>query len=301
MDVIQDFLTNIKDALAPVVNYLTRVLIAGFPFIDAFIILAAGLGGASLYGRCKGTLRGLLLKLLGVAVLLFGVNELWNTLFVLKEGRLEAKGTLLVVASVLVGWLFGEALMLDSLLGKLGILLSRLFAAKPTPAEVARSAKNKPTPELIAADNRRLRDCADGFVMATVLCGFSSLLFTGFLEGRMSGTAGPMLVKLIFDLVLVFALAAAFGNGPSFAAIPVLVAELLMWLVDAKWGEILTVDLLAQTSLVGSVILIVGGICIMLGKRFRAANLIPALFLPAICTLTVNKITDIVEDKVDKK
>ena len=294
MDVIQNFFSSLGKTL-------THVLITGFPFINVFVILIAGILGSSLYGKPGAQTKNLIHKLLGVSVILFGINELWQSLFVLEEGVLEAKGTLLVVISVLLGWLFGEALMMDRLLGKLGILLSRAFAPKPTPLEIAQMKKNKPSPEEISAEAKKLCDCADGFVIATVLCGFSSTLFTGFLEGRATGEAGPLLVKLAFDLVLVFVLAVLYGSGVSLSGIPVLCVELLLWLVDSRWGEVLTVELTRQTALVGGIILLSGGICLMYGKRFRAANLIPALLLPVLFTLSVNKITEAVEEEVKKK
>ena len=300
MVAIQNFFSSLGDTLEPLISTLKHALVSGFPFIDVFIILVAGILGTSLYEKPNAQIKHLMRKLLGVAVVLFGINELWQSLFVLQEGVLEAKGTLLVVISVLLGWLFGEALMMDRLLAKLGILLSRCFAPKPSPMELAQMKKSNPTPEEISTEAQKLRDCADGFVIATVLCGFSSTLFTGFLEGRASGEAAPLLIKLTFDMVLVFTLAVIYGNGASLASIPVLFMELGLWLVDAKWSQILTEDLMRQTAMVGSIILISGGVCLMYGKRFRAANLIPGLFLPCALTLSVNKITDAVEEKVTK-
>lgn len=292
---------TVKEFLAPVIAFLTKALIAGFPFINAFFILAIGIWGASLYGKPQPYTRKLLLRCLGIAVILFGISQLWDAWFVLEEGKLETDGSMLAVISVLIGWLFGEALMMDKALGWLGINLTRLFAAKPTPAEIAKAKKNEPSPELLAAEKRRLQDTADGFAIATTLCGFSSLLFTGYLEGRDMNQALPLLIMLAFDGVLVFILSVAYGGGVAFAAIPTLLVQLLVWLVDAKWGDILTATLVGQLSIVGAIILLCGGICLALGKRFRAANLIPALFIPVIFTLAVDKVTEAVEEQIDKK
>ena len=298
---IPDLWESIKEALAPVVAFLTKALITGFPFINTFLILTAGLLGTSLYGKPKPHVRRLLLRCLGIAVILFGVSQLWDAWFVLEEGKLEADGTMLAVISVLIGWLFGEALMLDKLLAYMGISLTRFFAPKPTPAEIAKAKKAEPNPERLAAEKRRLQDTADGFVIATTLCGFSSMLITGYLEGRTMNDPIPMLIKLAFDVVLVFCLAVAYGGSPSLAAIPTLLTQLALWLVDAKWGDVLTVTLTGQLAIVGGVILLCGGICLALGKRFRAANLIPALFIPIVFTLAADKVTEAVEEKVDSK
>ena len=235
---------TLKNTLAPVTAFLEKALVLGFPFVNAFAILMAGVLCAGFYGKLKTYARRLLLRCLGLAVILFGISQLWDAWFVLDAGQLETNGTLLSIVAVLIGWLFGEALMLDKLLARLGIALSRFFAAKPTPAEIAKAKKTEPDPVLLAAEKRKLQDTADGFVIATTLCGFSSLLFTGFLEGRMQSDPVPMLIKLAFDVILVCGLATVYGNGVSFAAIPTLLIQLAFWLVDAKWGDILTVTLL---------------------------------------------------------
>jgi uncharacterized membrane protein YqgA involved in biofilm formation len=292
---------SIQEFFAPIIAFLTKALIAGFPFINAFLILIIGILGASLYGKTQPYTRRLLLRCLGIAVILFSISQLWDAWFVLEEGKLEADGTMLAVISVLIGWLFGEALMLDKLMGWMGISLSRFFAAKPSPAEIAKAKKTTPSPEFLAAEKRKLQDTADGFVIAATLCGFSSLLFTGYLEGRTMNEPVPMLIKLAFDAVLVFTLAVAYGNSPAFAAIPTLLTQLALWLVDAKWGDVLSVTLTGQLAIVGGIIMLCGGICIVSGKRFRAANLIPAIFIPIVFTLAADKVTEAVEEKVDAK
>ena len=59
--------------------------------------------------------RDIIIRCIGIGVVLFAVSELWNSFFVLRDGQLETEGTLLVVISLLIGWLFGEAIGLDIL------------------------------------------------------------------------------------------------------------------------------------------------------------------------------------------
>ena len=54
-------------------------------------------------------------------------------------------------------------------------------------------------------------------------------------------------------------------------------------------------------ALVGGMILLFGGISLCRGKRFRAANLIPALFIPIIYTAVMEKVETAVEEALDKK
>ena len=49
----------------------------------------------------------------------------------------------------------------------------------------------------------------------------------------------------------------------------------------------MTPALVGQITLVGAVILIATGLGLGLGKKYRTANLIPALFIPAIYGLII--------------
>ena len=58
--------------------------------------------------------------------------------------------------------------------------------------------------------------------------------------------------------------------------------------------------LVGQLALVGGMILLFGGISLCRGKRFHAANLIPALFIPIIYTAAMDKVESAVEDALEK-
>lgn len=291
----------ILNILATLWSFVSEAIIVSFPFLNAIFIIGAGVLGSLVYRRIKSGARELLVKCLGIAVILWAVNEIFGSLFVLQDDQLEAEGTLLAVISLLVGWLFGEALSLDRLLGKLGLVLHRLFEDKDPAEGKGKAKKPAPTPEEAALLTLEREDCARGFMITATLCGFSSLIFTHFLEGRINDDPVPMLIKLAFDFVLAFGLASAYGSGVSFGGVVVLVTEGLLGIACSLWGDFLTPALLGQLSLIGAVILLVGGICLCVGKKFHAANFIPALFIPIIYTAVMNKVDEAVEAAKDKK
>ena len=140
-----------------------------------------------------------------------------------------------------------------------------------------------------------------GFLVAVTLCSFSSLVFTHFLEGRMTNDPIPMLIKLAFDFVLVFGLSSVYGSGVPFAGAFVLLNQAELGLAYSIFRDFFTPKLMGQLSLVGGAILLAGGICLCLGKRFRAANLIPALLIPILYTGVMDKIEEAVEAALEKK
>ena len=290
MDTILELLTTLW-------GIVSRAVISAFPLLNTVIIIGGGCLGLLLYGRFKAGVRDIIIKALGIGVVLFAISELWNSFFVLQDGMIETEGTLLAVIALPMGWLFGEALAIDQGLGKLGLLLHRVFeekepagkekAPEPTPAETARLVLTR-------------EDRATGFIIAFTLCGFTSLLFTRFLEGRMTDDPIPMLIKLAFDFVLVFWLASIYGSGVPFAGIGALVSEGLLGIAYSLWGDFFTPKLVGQLALVGGMILLLGGISLCRGKRFYAANLLPALFIPIIYTAAMDKVESAVEDALEK-
>ena len=295
-------LETVRELYTLLVQFLIKILISSFPVVNALFIMGAGSLGFLLYKRLKPTAKDIITRSLGLAVLLLGVSEIWECLFVLEDNKLEITGTMLVVFSLLVGLLFGYALNLDGAFGKLGLLLHRIVLGNSNakPADAAKGKKEELPPELLAAQLLEKRNCAEGFTMAVVLCGFSSLLITNFLTGRMTDDPVPLLIKLAIDFVCVFLLASVYGSGVPFAGVVVLISEGVLGLVYTWWGDILTPEVLDQTALIGAVILLLCGITLCTGKKLRPANLIPALFIPVIYTFLMTKIEDSVKEKQDK-
>ena len=292
----------IREFLTPLAQLLGKLLLTAFPAINALFIFGAGCLGSLLCKRLKPTVREIMIRCVGLAVVLLGVSEIWDCLFVLEGGQLEIAGTMLVVFSLAVGLLFGYALDIDGALGKLGLFLRNIFLGTSSAKKPAagKAKKEELPPELLAAEILDRKNCAEGFTMAVVLCGFSSLLITNFLTGRMNDDPVPLLIKLAIDFVLVFCLTSIYGTGVPFAGIVVLISEGLFGIAYSKWGDILTPEILDQTALVGAVILLICGISLCTGKKLRPANLIPALFIPVIYTVLMTKVEESVKEKEDK-
>ena len=288
----------ILEFLKPLWALFSQAVLSAFPIFNTAFVVGAGILGMRLHGRFRTSIRDIILRALGIAVVLFAISELWNSFFVLQDGVIETEGTMLAVISLPIGWLIGEALSIDRGLGKLGLFLHSVFEKPDTSSQ---TRKSQLSPEETARLVLSRENCATGFVIATTLCCFSSLIFTRFLEGRINDDPIPMVIKLAFDFALVFWLAAIYGSGVPFAAIPVLISEGVLGISYSLWGDSFTPKLLGQLSLVGGMILLFGGISLCRGKRFRAANLIPALFIPILYTSVMERVDEITEESKSKK
>ncbi|MBR6781722.1 MAG: DUF554 family protein [Clostridia bacterium] len=291
-------MNTILEFLKPLWSFFSQAVLSAFPVLNTAIVIGAGFLGMRLHGRFRTSIRDIIIRALGIAVVLFSISELWNSFFVLQEGMIETEGTLLAFISLPVGWLIGEALSIDRGLGKLGLFLHSVFEKPDTSVQ---AKKTQLSPEETARLVLTREERATGFIIATTLCCFSSLIFTRFLEGRINGDPLTMVIKLAFDFVLVFWLAAIYGSGVPFAGISVLISEGILGISYTLWGDFFTPKLIGQLSLVGGMILLFGGISLCRGKRFRAANLIPALFIPILYTSVMERVDEITEESKSKK
>ncbi len=266
---------------------ISQTVLSTFPILNIILVVMAGCFGSMLFGKLKTSVRDPLLKLVGIIAMLMGASVAWDGFFVLQTGQFETKGTILVVFSLLLGYVFGEGLAVERGIRKLGTWLCRLFDKKARTSQ----AKNPKAPATDEAVNNELtakkKAGNEGFLLATVICAFSAPNIRCAIESQLNEDAIPLLVKLGFDILVIFLLAALFGSDVTFAAAPMLVVEGALILITKLWGDLLTPALVGQITLVGAVILIATGLGLGLGKKYRTANLIPALFIPAIYGLIV--------------
>ena len=263
-----------------VYGIISSAVTSMFPLLYIILLVIAGCLGSMRYGKVKDAHRDVLLRALGIGALLMGASEIWDGFFVLQTGQFETTGTLLVAVSLLLGYVFGRALDLDTKLGRLGVSMYGRFV-KPT--RVPAGSPDTPAAKGAGVGNP---PSAEGFLLATLLtaCSGSALCYAIADE---SSDPITLLVKLGFCFGAILLLSAVYGSNVAFAAVPVAVVEGVMMLVNHFWGHLITPTLLNQFMLIGGVILISAGLSLCLGKRIRAARFIPAYFIPVVYGLAL--------------
>ena len=269
-------------------GFISQTVLTTFPLINTILVIIAGCFGSMLFGKIKPQYRDALLRALGIAAMLMGASVAWDGFFVLQTGQFETTGTILVVFALLLGYVFGDALAIDRALGKLGVWLHRLFMKKdPTVQAKEQKAPATEGAPVVPVLKEANKPSAEGFILASVLCALSAPAVRYAVESQLGEDAIPLLVKLGFDLLVIFLLAALYGSNVTFAAVPMLVVEGGLVLITKVWGDLLTPTLMGQLTLVGAVILIATGLGLGLGKKYRTANLIPAYFIPVVYGLVM--------------
>ena len=293
--------------------------------INALTVFVAGGIGITFRGKLKPSFQKLSLEVLGVAVILLGAYNAWDAFFVISDGQFELTGGLLVIFSLLVGPVFGSALQVDRLIDRLGHTFEKK-SQKPKSNEVKNAAKALPSKkeeppkeptqpvydQSFASRVRKFFDIppkgtyprlselpsydiearsgslfTDGFALAVLLLCFNSMILNGTLADAAAGDVSVLLFKAAADFIFIFVLATVYGNGVTFAAIPMIVIQVGIFLIGLLGSDLLTPAMMDQMSLVGSVMLIALGINLTFGKRLRVANLAPAVLIPPIYYLII--------------
>ena len=182
------------------------------------------------------------------------------TLYIGISGALNGGDTLIMIISVAVGALIGEIIDIDKGLNNLGNYLESKFNNK--------KENNIST--------------AEGFITSSLLFCVGAMTIVGALESGLKGNHDTLFTKSVLDLVSSIIFTSSLGIGVIFSAITVFVYQGLITIGAGFLSGVLSDYVITNMSAVGG-LLIIGLAFNMLGiTKIKIANLLPAIFLPAI-------------------
>lgn len=188
------------------------------------------------------------------------------TLFLGLSGSLKGHNTLILIMSIVLGTVIGEALDLEDKINRLGQRLEQRFAAQ----------------------NGGRVSIAEGFVTASLLFCVGAMAIVGSLQSGLSGSHEMLYNKSMLDFVAAVIFASSLGVGVMFAAGFVLIYQGTITLLSQWVAPFLTELVIDEMTCVGSVI-IMGLALNMLGiTKLRIMNYVPAIFLPIALSPLIN-------------
>jgi uncharacterized membrane protein YqgA involved in biofilm formation len=214
--------------------------------VNFFLILAGSVVGLFLKGGISERFNLIIMQGLSLCVLLIGV-----------EGALKYDNILIVILSISIGALIGEALDFDKKLKDFGDKLQRKF----------KNSKSK---------------ISEGFVSASLLYCVGAMAILGSLKSGLDGDHRILISKSIIDGITSIFFASTFGIGVVFSAVSVLLYQGTITLGASFLSPFLTEAVRFNMGASGSLI-IIGLSLNMLGiTKIKVANLLPAIFLPIL-------------------
>ena len=192
------------------------------------------------------------------------------TLYIGISGCLEGENTLVLIVSMVVGTIIGEAVYLDDKINRLGKFLERKFSGKPENIE---ADAEFPTQKV---------SLAEGFVTSSLLFCVGAMAIVGSLQSGLTGNHETLFAKSTIDGVAAIIFASTLGTGVMLSAGLLFVYQGSITLLARFIEPFLTSPVIAEMNCVGNVI-IIGVAMNMLGiSKFKVMNFVPAIFLPIV-------------------
>ena len=280
--------------------------------INVLAVIVAGGVGSIFRGKLKTRYQEIIVRgvgLLAMVLAIFGVVQSW---FIFQDKQIELSDSILVILALLIGTVLGEALDMEDILNRLGRLFKKFAGEeltdgkknnrKPTnhhapvatiggktgtqkKANANRTAKKRvrlsELPVYNLPSERSGHRFVDGFVIASLFVSMSSLVLHGAVQS-VGGSPELLYYKSAIDFVAVLALASVYGTGVCFAAAPLALCEGGATILATVASDFFTDTLVRQLSVIGSIVVLLVGVNLAFRKKWKAANIIPALLIPVV-------------------
>ncbi len=241
--------------------------------INVVAIVVGGSVGALLGDRIPERVRSTLTDTLGVFVVVLGIADALGTFGTELSGALGRAAVLVVLGSLLVGGVIGEALRIEERLERVGGWLRERTVRRVPAASGGTAAAT-------AADGDAGRArFIEGFVVTSLIVTVGPLAVLGALQDGLLGDWTLLAVKSLLDGPVALAFGSVFGIGVVFAALPLLVWQGGLSLLAAAAGGLVDDVMVAALGAVGGFLIIGIGLRLLELRQVRVANLLPALVL----------------------
>jgi uncharacterized membrane protein YqgA involved in biofilm formation len=219
--------------------------------VNTAAIIIGSLVGVGLKGGIPAPFKETVSSAIGLAVLLIGAKS-----------ALQTDALLLVIMSLALGSLIGEALRIEDRLEHMGRGIGRRMAGSE-------------------------EGVAKAFVTASLVFCVGAMAVVGSLESGLTGNHQTLYAKSLLDGVTSIIFASTLGFGVIFSALAVLLYQGAITLSAAYLKPFLTPPVVTQMTAVGGLLILAIGINILGLKRLRIGNMLPAIFIPLIYDLVM--------------
>ena len=167
-----------------------------------------------------------------------------------------SQNTVIVVLSLAVGAVLGEALALDRRLECFGVWLTNSVGS-------------------------RFGNIGKGFVTASLVYCIGAMAIVGSIQEGLTGDASIIYAKSLIDGTISIIFAASLGIGVMLAAVPVFIYQGTITLAAGVLQEFVTDPMLAEISGTGGVLIVAIALNMLNLCKIKLANLLPSLPLAA--------------------
>lgn len=218
--------------------------------VNAAAIIAGALIGRMLSGIPAG-MRQTVMQGIGLAVLVLGLKMSFDT-----------NNILLIIFSMVLGTIFGEAMRIEARLNQLGSWLEKRVGGE------------------------KEGGIAAGFVTATLVYCIGAMAVLGAMDSGLRNNHDILYTKSLLDGFSAIIFSSTLGIGVAFSAIPVFLYQgaiaLLSTQIYALLGQETLDAILVEVTATGGLMIVAIGINILELRKINVANMLPALVVAAV-------------------
>lgn len=221
-------------------------------FVNFVLVAMGATVGMLLKKGMPEKIQKMLMSAVALCVLYIGVTGLF-------ESEIN---TLIIIISIAVGSIVGQALDIDRLLNKTALKIENKFKGN--------------------GENGKI---AEGFVSATLLFCVGAMTVVGSVNSGISGDNTTLYSKSVIDLISSVVLASSLGFGVVLSSVGVLLIEGSLTLLANAVSPVLTDYTVSHISVIGSLLIIAISFNLLGITKIKVMNIIPAVFLPIVLCL----------------
>jgi len=229
--------------------------------VNTIAIIIGTLAGLIIKKGLSERLKNSLTDAMGVAVLLIGITGTLSASFKIIDRNIESTNTLLLIMSLVIGTIIGELLKLDEKFTAVGNYLGVKFS------------------------RGKEGDFVKGFVNAVIIFCVGAMAIVGAIEDGLSGNPSTLYAKSVLDGIMSMILSSAYGFGVIFSSVVVFTYQGIITLCAVYLKQFAAPEIISQTSMVGSALILCIGLNMLNIKKLNVANMLPAAFIPIIYAL----------------
>jgi uncharacterized membrane protein YqgA involved in biofilm formation len=218
-------------------------------FINIFAVCVGSLCGLILHKNFPKKIKEIIFQGLGLCTLLIGMQM-----------SLQVKNPLILIFSIIIGGIVGEATQIDRHIENLSERAKKKFGSKD-------------------------ESFTQGLVTAFLIFCIGSMSIIGSLNEGISGDRSLLITKSILDGFTAIALASTYGISVVFSIIPMLLFQGSITIFAGMFQGIFTPELLSQLSSTGGILILGTGINLLEIKKVKVINLLPSLLVAIILTV----------------
>lgn len=221
--------------------------------VNCAAVIAGSVMGMIFKKALKERFCELIMQSMGLAVVFIGAAGGIGRIIELNKLDNGTTQVVLMVIAFALGSFFGELINIQHLTERFAVWL-----------KVKTKSEN---------DN----GFVSGFVSASLTICVGAMAVIGPIQDALNHDYSTLFTKAVLDLVIVMVMASAMGKGTLFSVVPLAAVQGTVTLV-AKLVEPLLTDLaITNISFIGSMLIFCVGVNLMFDKKFRVANMLPAI------------------------